>query len=123
MTGLHVGAAVTLSHCRKLVPFPVLSAMQSKTQNLRGMVSMLLAVAAFSAMDACLKVLSPHYPPMQVAALRGLSSLPLITVWVLVDGGPGQLLRIRWPLHLLRGVLSIVMLGSFVYALRSLPLA
>ena len=97
--------------------------MQPQSQNMRGMLSMLLAVAAFSAMDACLKVLSPHYPPLQVAALRGLSSLPLIMVWVLIDGGPGQLLRIRWPLHLLRGVLSIVMLASFVYALRSLPLA
>ena len=84
---------------------------------------MLLAVAAFSVMDVCLKTLSPHYPPMQVTALRGLSSLPLITAWALLDGGPAQLLRVRWPLHLLRGALSIVMLSAFVYALRSLPLA
>jgi drug/metabolite transporter (DMT)-like permease len=97
--------------------------MPPRNQNLRGMLSMLLAVAAFAAMDASMKVLAPHYPPMQVAALRGLSSLPLITVWVLLDGGPGQLLRVRWPLHLLRGVISIVMLVSFVYALRTLPLA
>jgi len=97
--------------------------MSTPNQNLRGMLSMLLAVASFAAMDACMKLLSPHYPPMQVAALRGLSSLPLITVWVLLDGGPGQLLRVRWPLHLLRGVVAIVMLVSFVYALRALPLA
>src|ERR1700676_2294305 len=89
-------------------------------QNLRGMLSMLLAIAAFSLMDACLKTLSPHYPAMQVTALRGLLSLPLITVWVCFDGGLRQLLRVRWPLHLLRGVLSIVMLASFIYALRSL---
>jgi drug/metabolite transporter (DMT)-like permease len=92
-------------------------------QNLRGMLSMLLAVATFSLMDACLKMLSPHYPPMQVAALRGMSSWPLVTAWVLYAGGPRQLLRVRWPLHLLRGVLSIIMLASFAYALRSLPLA
>jgi len=84
---------------------------------------MLLAVAAFSLMDACLKTLSPHYPPMQIVALRGLSSLPLVTLWVVFDGGLRQLLQVRWPLHLLRGVLSIIMLSCFVYALRSLPLA
>jgi len=94
-----------------------------REQNLRGMLSILLAVAAFSLMDACLKTLAPYYPPMQIAALRGLSSLPLVTLWVLFDGGVRQLLHVRWPLHLLRGVLSIIMLSSFAYALRSLPLA
>jgi len=84
---------------------------------------MLLAVATFAVMDACLKTLTPHYPAMQLTALRALSSLPLVLVWVTFDGGLGQLLRVRWPLHLLRGALSIVMLGSFVYALRTLPLA
>ena len=84
---------------------------------------MLLAVATFSLMDACLKALSQHYPPMQVAALRGLSSLPLVALWVVFTGGARQLLHVRWPLHLLRGVLSIVMLSAFAYALRSLPLA
>lgn len=84
---------------------------------------MLLAVATFSLMDACLKTLSPHYPPMQITALRGLSSLPLVALWVCIDGGPRQLLRVRWPLHILRGVLSIVMLACFIYALRTLPLA
>jgi len=91
--------------------------------NLRGMLSMLAAVATFSLMDACLKILTPHYPPLQVAALRGMCSWPLVTAWVLYDGGPRQLLRVRWPLHLLRGVLSIIMLTSFAYALRTLPLA
>jgi drug/metabolite transporter (DMT)-like permease len=83
---------------------------------------MLLAVAAFSLMDASMKTLAPHYPPIQITALRGLTSLPLVLLWALVDGGPSQLLRIRWPLHLLRGVLSVVMLVAFVYALQRLPL-
>jgi drug/metabolite transporter (DMT)-like permease len=97
--------------------------MSSSSQNLRGMLSMLLAVASFSLMDAALKTLAPDYPPMQLAALRGMTSLPLIALWALVDGGPGQLLRVRWPLHLLRGLLSVVMLAAFAYALRTLPLA
>jgi drug/metabolite transporter (DMT)-like permease len=97
--------------------------MSSSPQNLRGMLSMLLAIATFAVMDAMLKLLSPDYSPMQVAALRGLSSLPLITARVAVDGGLRQLLRVRWPLHIRRGGLSIVMLAAFAYALRSLPLA
>ncbi len=84
---------------------------------------MLLAVATFSLMDACMKALTPHYPPMQVAALRGLTSLPLIAAWALLDGGARQLLRVRWPLHLVRGLLSVLMLAAFAYGLKSLPLA
>ncbi|MDQ3040627.1 MAG: DMT family transporter [Pseudomonadota bacterium] len=77
----------------------------------------------FALMDAGLKSLSEHYPPLQVATLRGLSSLPLVLLWVLWTTGLRPLLRIRWPLHLLRGVLGIVMMGSFVYALKRLPLS
>ena len=91
--------------------------------HLRGVLCMVLAVAAFSLLDASMKILAPHYPPMQVAALRGVTSLPLVVAWALLDGGPMQLFRIRWPLHLVRGVLSVVMLAAFVYALKHLPLA
>ena len=41
---------------------------------------MLAAVLLFALMDAGLKLLSSQYPPLQVAALRGLSSLPLVTL-------------------------------------------
>lgn len=84
---------------------------------------MLVAVAALTLMDGALKWLAPHYPPLQVAALRGFVALPIVTVWALLAGDPGQLLRIRWPLHLLRGLLSVLMLGAFVYTVRLLPLA
>lgn len=89
----------------------------------RGVLSMLVAVAAFALMDASMKVLAPHYAPMQVTAVRGLASLPLVLIWACIDGGPAQLFRVRWPLHLLRGVLSVLMLVAFVLALRRLPLA
>ncbi len=84
---------------------------------------MLASVGLFSLMDAGLKTLSAHYPPLQVAALRGASSLPLVLAWALATVGPMQLLRVRWPLHLLRGVIGIVMMASFVYALKRLPLS
>ena len=95
----------------------------SDTGRLRGIASMVGAVALFALMDSGLKLLAPHYPPMQVAALRGLASLPLVFVWALADGGLMQLVRVRWPIHLLRGGLAVVMLGAFAYALRLMPLA
>jgi drug/metabolite transporter (DMT)-like permease len=96
--------------------------MQRK-QNLRAVILMLAAVGLFSIMDAGLKILSPHYPAMQVAALRGLSSLPLIVVYVAWRGQLPSMLRVRWSLHVLRGVLAVTMLASFTFALRTLPLA
>ncbi len=84
---------------------------------------MLAAVLMFALMDAGLKTLSAHYPPLQVATLRGVSSLPLVLAWVLSTTGLRSLLCIRWGLHVLRGVLGIVMMGSFVYALKRLPLS
>jgi drug/metabolite transporter (DMT)-like permease len=92
-------------------------------RRLHAVLYMLAAVLTFCLMDAGLKLLSAHYPPFQVAAIRGASSLPLVLVWALATGGVMPLLRVRWSLHLLRGVLGIAMMAGFVYALRSLPLS
>lgn len=84
---------------------------------------MLAAVAAFTLMDAGLKALSAHYPPLQLAALRGVSSLPWVLAWALWTAGPAALRMGRWPLHLLRGGLGVLMIASFVYGLRRLPMS
>jgi drug/metabolite transporter (DMT)-like permease len=95
----------------------------TRTSNLRGIGAMLLAVLMLSLMDAGLKLLVPHYPAMQVAAMRALSSLPLVVAYVLWRRALPGLWRIRWPLHLLRGALGIAMLSLFAFALRDLPLS
>ncbi|MBC7989256.1 MAG: DMT family transporter [Luteimonas sp.] len=84
---------------------------------------MLFAVALFSLMDAGLKLLSSQYPTFQVAAMRGAASLPFVLAWALATTGLRPLLHVRWPLHLLRGVLGVAMMWGFVYALRTLPLS
>lgn len=84
---------------------------------------MIAAVAAFSFMDALLKLLAARYPPMQVAALRGATSLPFTLLPVLLAGRLGDLRPRRWPMHLLRGLLSVAVLGGFIYAVRVLSLA
>jgi len=93
------------------------------TRRLRAVGLMLIAVALFAVMDSLLKLLSAHYPPFQVATLRGASSLPLVLAWAMATTGLRPLFKVRWSLHLLRGVLGVAMMASFVFALRSLPLS
>jgi drug/metabolite transporter (DMT)-like permease len=94
-----------------------------RDERVAGMAAMLTGVAAFAFMDAGLKLLTAHYPSAQVAALRGLVALPVVFAWALYAGGAGQLLRVRWPLHLIRGVLSVFMMITFTFALKELSLA
>ncbi|MBK6435214.1 MAG: DMT family transporter [Rhodanobacteraceae bacterium] len=94
-----------------------------RRSNGRAITAMIIAVGLFSLMDAGMKWLTPNYPPMQIAALRGLASAPLVFLWAVATVAPISLVRIRWSMHLLRGVLSIFMLATFAYALKRLPMA
>ncbi|MEW6694954.1 MAG: DMT family transporter [Pseudomonadota bacterium] len=91
--------------------------------NLRSIAAMLVAVAFFALMDTVLKHLAGHYPPAQVASLRGWVALPLVMGYLTVRRAWGRVWRVRWPLHALRGVLAVVMLTAFAYGVAALPLA
>src|SRR5947207_1969102 len=93
------------------------------SSNVKAGAILLLAVGAFSFIDAGMKVLSSTYPPLQIASLRALASLPLILVWIGFRGGFRQVLRVRFGLHALRAAIGIVMLAALVYGLRRLPLS
>src|SRR5688500_13250114 len=95
----------------------------ARARRTRAIMLMLAAVGLFALMDAGLKLLSANYPPFQVAALRGASSLPFVLAWAAATTGLAPLLRVRWSLHLLRAVLGVGMMASFVFALRTLPLS
>lgn len=97
--------------------------MSKVSGNLRSIYAMLIAVFMFSLMDTAMKLLAAHYPAMQVAALRSLSSLPLVCAYVAWRGGFGTMMRARWSLHVLRGALGIGMLALFAYGLKRLSLA
>ncbi len=94
-----------------------------KSEKFAGMTAMMAAVAAFAFMDAGLKLLTAHYPAAQVAALRGLAALPIVFAWTLLAGGLRQLVEVRWPLHMVRGVLSVIMMITFAFAIKELSLA
>lgn len=98
--------------------------MQS-THTLRGIAAMLLACAFFATMDALLKSLAGHYAPVQVMALRGLTALPLVCLYIAWRREAASVFnrRLRWRLHLLRTTLNMTMLALFVYGLKTLGLA
>jgi drug/metabolite transporter (DMT)-like permease len=95
----------------------------SHATHLKAIALMLTAVAAFSGMDAGLKLLSQHYPPMEVVALRGASSIPFMLLPLIVMGRLSALKPVRMGMHMLRGVLMLLVLIAFVYAVRALSLA
>jgi drug/metabolite transporter (DMT)-like permease len=90
---------------------------------LKAIILMLAAVAAFAGMDTLLKILSQHYPPMEVVTLRGAASMPFMLLPLLVIGRLSALKPVRIGMHFLRGVLMLFVLGAFVYAVRVLSLA
>jgi drug/metabolite transporter (DMT)-like permease len=93
--------------------------------NLRAILAMTAACAMFACMDALLKVLAASYPPVQVTALRGLTAMPLVCLYLLWRGQVGTVFRrdLRWSLHLLRGVVIVLMLALFTHGLKTLGLA
>ena len=93
-----------------------------REHRLQAIATMIAAVAVFSFMDGVLKFFAMRYPPMEVAALRGATSLPFTLAPALLAGRLRDLVPRRWPMHLLRGCLSVVVIGGFIYAVRSLSL-
>ena len=49
--------------------------------------------------------------------------MPVVFAWSMYSGGLRQLVQVRWPLHLVRGVMSVFMMVTFTFALKSLTLA
>jgi len=92
-------------------------------RSLKAIAFMLVAVAAFSGMDALLKLLSAHYPPMEVVALRGAAAVPFMVIPLLLMGRLRLLKPVRMGMHLLRALLQLFVLVTFVYGVRALSLA
>jgi len=102
---------------------PANGGMHYKRQNVLGIGVMVLGVALFSCVDVILKLLLAHYPPIQVAGLRGLVALPILALWIHGRRAWGSLLRVRPSLQLLRGCLAVGMLVLLTVGFRDLPLA
>jgi drug/metabolite transporter (DMT)-like permease len=84
---------------------------------------MLAAVAALAVLDVFLKLLTPHYSAMQVSTLRAAASLPFLVLPLLVRGRLARLRMQRLGQHLLRGLLAVLMMIGFSYALSASSLS
>src|ERR1700741_2848685 len=97
--------------------------MIDRAGRLRGITLMIVAVGIFGVMDALMKALAATYPPLEIACLRGASSLPFVLATCLASGTLAELRPRRLHLHALRAVMSIAMLWCFVWALARMSLA
>jgi drug/metabolite transporter (DMT)-like permease len=84
---------------------------------------MLVAVGAFACLDTLLKLLTQHYPPLQVGVMRGAASIPFLALPALISGNASALKPRRLHWHITRGLLMVLVMTSFIYALRVLSLA
>ena len=82
----------------------------NKDNKRRGILMMLIACLFFSLMDAVMKRLAADFPAIQVTALRAMSSLPIIVAYVSWRGAWPSLWQVRWPLHVFRVALGVLML-------------
>jgi drug/metabolite transporter (DMT)-like permease len=84
---------------------------------------MLVSVACFAVMDSMLKLLSEHYPSLQVAFMRAAASLPFVLLVIVARGRLDRIKPVNIRLHLFRGALAVLMLYSFINAVRESSLA
>ena len=84
---------------------------------------MIAAVGVFAVMDALMKHLTARYPPLQIACLRGASSLPFVFLAYFATGRLRFLRPVRWGLHLVRAALAVLMLWGFLWALARASMA
>jgi drug/metabolite transporter (DMT)-like permease len=89
----------------------------------RGIASMIGAVFCFSLMDASLKQLTSTYSVEQVGFFRGAAALPLVLAITAVRREWKLLIPARPWLHVLRGLMTVVTMYAFVYAVRVLSMA
>lgn len=97
--------------------------MQTKSNRLRGIASMISAVFVFSIMDATMKRLSSHYPALQISCMRSVASLVFIAAPILWRRSWGDLKATSPLLHVVRGALGVGMLVGFIFAVNRLTLA
>jgi len=96
--------------------------MFTATENLRGIMLMLVARIMFAASDTFTKLATEHVPATEVVLLRNLLALPIVIVMAWQLGGLKHLGAIRDRVVLARSVLEGIGLVAFVIALPHVTL-
>ncbi|MFQ5660221.1 MAG: DMT family transporter [Gammaproteobacteria bacterium] len=88
-----------------------------------GIFFMLLATVLFSASDALGKLLTGIYPVVQVTWIRSVLGLLFIGSYAITTKRTGQLITGKHGWHLLRSLLSTLLLLGIFFSLKHIPLA
>lgn len=104
--------------------FPFRQAMSSLSDNTRGAILMMLAMACFTLNDACMKSLAGDVPFFQAVFLRGLMTLPFLVVLARMMGRlTFRFDRRDWIWVVLRALAETVSAYLFISALFNMPIA
>ncbi len=93
------------------------------TDNRKGMVYMLAAVACFTTTDVLMKVAAQSLPVSQVLALRGALALAMVAGVILAWRAPVSAKALVQPHVLLRTALESAMIAAYLTALSRAPIA
>lgn len=91
--------------------------------NLRGIAAMLIAMAAFVVNDALVKLAAGTLPMGQVIFLRGVLTSLLCLGLLLATESPRALALAASPRVVARGMADVAAALTFLFALRSMPIA
>lgn len=91
-------------------------------RNRAGILFLIGGVAVFSLQDLILKLLSSGYPLYEAMLVRSLTSIPILLVFVLMDGGLATLFTPGTRAMILRGLVMFLAYASYYVALAGLPL-
>ena len=94
-----------------------------KNSNLRGALSLLLAMLIFSLQDIAVKWIGGNYPVMEIVVFRSLVALPCVFIFLHNEGRRGLPPTQRYGLEYIRGLLLFLSFTTYMMGLAALPLA
>ncbi len=90
---------------------------------LHGIGLKLASVLFFIVMQSLIKGAAPHVPPGQVVFFRSFFAIPVIFVWLAMQGHLSEGVRVQQPMgHVWRGLMGTIAMGLGFAGLRYLPL-
>jgi drug/metabolite transporter (DMT)-like permease len=94
-----------------------------RTQNLTGIISLIVGIMIFSVQDAILKAVSGEHAVTLAIMLRSLVGLPILLIMVASANGLGALRSRNWKLLIARGLILLTAYTTYYMAFPALPLA
>lgn len=95
----------------------------ARSDNVRGIVAMLVGMAAFVVCDSLMKIAAGQVPPGEALFLRGVASTAFGAALIAQNGQLGLLSRSLSPRVLLRALVDLGSTATFLAALVHMPMA